>query len=160
VEIKTLKAVFDEQQRRYVDAEKAYQALIDQNAANVVAANNLAVLLALRGRSAEGIKLIDPFIEQYRIGRLADNGELLDSRAIILLKAGDLKRAEQDIRESVAQSRDPGRLFHMAQIYAAMGNKSRSRSVFDEAVRMGLREENLHPLERDRFKEMGQNPER
>jgi tetratricopeptide (TPR) repeat protein len=154
VEIKTLKAVFDEQQKRYDDAKKAYQALIDQNPANVVAANNLAVLLALQGRSAEAIKLIDPFIEQYRIGRLADNGELLDSRALILLQAGDLKRAEQDIRESVAQSRDPGRLFHMAQIYAAMGNTSRSRSIFLEARRMGLRPENLHPLERPKYEEM------
>src|SRR5205823_2427279 len=104
-------------------------------------------LFALQGRGEDASVLID-----NAIATVGTSGELLDTRAVVRLAQGKLPDAEKDLREALRQAKTPDRLFHLAQVYQSAGEKEKSIQVMDEAMRLGLVPEILHPLEHERFK--------
>lgn len=135
-----------EREKDYAQAESLYRALIQREPENFAAVNNLAFLLALRGKADEGHALMEKVIS-----KLGPNADLLDSRAIVFRNMGKLKDAEKDIQDALRQERTPYRLFHLAQIADASGNSKLAEETFEAAQRIGLVVELLHPLERDDF---------
>ncbi len=141
-------------QGHYSDAETIYREVIKKNATNIQAMNNLAVLLALQGvRLDEAVRLINQAIEIA--GPL---GAILDSRALIYLAKGDLKKAQADMNEALADAESPVRLFHQAQIYDKAGERSHAAATMEKAIKAGLTKQMLQPEEGASFKELSHLP--
>src|SRR5262249_17473717 len=135
-----------EHQDRFTDAEAFYRKVLGRKPGDFVALNNLAFLLALRGQADEAAGFIDTCITAVGPG-----GEVLDTRAVVRLKQGKIEDAEKDVQEALRQGKTPYRLFHLAQIHRAAGEAKKANQVLDEALRLGLRPEIMHPLERENY---------
>jgi Tfp pilus assembly protein PilF len=149
LELVLFEASLRERQGRYKDAEALYRKLLAQKPGNAVVANNLAFLLGLQGRGEEALSMIQAVID--KVGPV---GELLDSRAAILLSMGKYAEAEKDLAEALRQERNVGRLFHRAQVRLAAGQEKGAAEAFQEATKLGLHAAMLHPLERSGYEEM------
>ena len=129
---------------RYAEAERLYGELLKKNPGNVVALNNLAVLLALQHRQLGGAqRLIARAIELA--GPVAT---LLDSRAIVHLAAGEPDKALRDLEEAIAEAPKAINYFHQAQAYLALGQRNAAEKALRKAHELGLAPDRLHPLER------------
>jgi len=133
-------------QGRFDEAEGLFRRLLASNPDNVDALNNLAWLLALRdqGKAHEALELINHAIE---VGGTVPS--LVDTRAVVLIRAGQLERAVQDLTE--AQGRDPARpslARHLAWVYQTMGRSDEAKRAFQKAGELGWRVANSDPLER------------
>jgi tetratricopeptide (TPR) repeat protein len=135
---------------KFGDAERLYREALDEDPHNVGALNNLALLLALRRRGGqEPLSLI-----QRAMDITGSTPGLLDSRATIHLLSGDLRHAADDLR--MAQLRHPsaGSYFRQAQIEFRSGDRVAARASLAKARKLGLKSEELHPLERPAFRQM------
>jgi tetratricopeptide (TPR) repeat protein len=140
------------QQTRYADAETYYREVLKNNNGNVVAMNNLAVLLALQGiKLDESIRLANQAIEIS--GPL---GIMLDSRASVYVAMKDLDKAFEDISKATAEDETPVRLFHKAQILDLMGRNDEAKEAFDKSLKKGLSPKMLLPLEMPAFEKLQQ----
>ena len=80
------------------DAQALYRKVLTLDPKNIMAANNLAVLLALHRKAPEAVELSRQAID--RAGPLAP---LLDTRGTAYLSAGQVERALGDLEEAVSQ---------------------------------------------------------
>ena len=80
--------------------------------------------------------------------------DLLDTRGVIYLKAGDFQHAIADLNEAAAGAPSPAKYFHLAQAYLGAKNKEAATQSWDKARKSGLKEESLHPLEVGTYKEV------
>ena len=142
-------AVLKERQADYREAEVLYRKVLGRDPNNLVALNNLAFLLALEGQGPEAYALI-----QKAIDKVGPVGELLDSRAVILGAQGKLLEAERDLRESLVQDKSAYRLFHLVQVQKSAGKTKESLQNLREVVRLGLSDDILHPLEREKYHDL------
>ncbi|MGQ0633609.1 MAG: tetratricopeptide repeat protein [Planctomycetaceae bacterium] len=134
-------------QKRYDDAERLYREVLQNEARSAVALNNLALLLALRRRGGEeALSMIDRAIKS-----VGEDPILLDSRAMIYLALGDAERAMVDLVQAIDARPAAQYYFHQAQAAARLGRTDEARESLQKAAALGLREENLHPLERPGF---------
>jgi tetratricopeptide (TPR) repeat protein len=134
-------------QERFEDVEKLYRQVLELSADNVVALNNLAVLLALKKKDLnEAVKMIDRAIE---LG--GQNGTLLDSRATIYLANGQAGGGLQSIQKAIAASESPTRYFHLAQVQDGLRKPKEAAKALAKAQDLGLTAEMLHPLERAEY---------
>lgn len=69
----------------------------------------------------------------------------------------DPEKAVQDMKAAVADSEEPARLFHLAQVYRLAGDDAEAKRTFDEAMKKGLRKEVLQLLEVPNFEKMRQS---
>ncbi|HWY87306.1 MAG TPA: tetratricopeptide repeat protein [Gemmataceae bacterium] len=145
VEWDNLLATLSERDENYAQAAALYRKVLQKEPQNLVANNNLAFLLGLQGKGAEA----NAFMGKALDAVVGLNGEVLDTRSVILRIQGRLKEAEKDIREALRQQKTPTRLFHLAQILQSADD---SKKAFGDAMQMGLRSEMLHPLERESFR--------
>jgi predicted Zn-dependent protease len=128
---------------RQHEAEAVHRRILAADPDNVVALNNLAFLLALRGGdAAEALRLVNLALE--RAGPLP---ALLDTRAVIYLKAGQAEDASRDARRAVAAGASPARFFHLAQARFAARDRQGAREAMERARQVGLNEDALHALE-------------
>jgi predicted Zn-dependent protease len=132
-------------QRDYSDAERIYAELIREDSGNVLARNNLAWLLACqKKRIPQALALVEE-----ALARAGPQPTLLDTRALVLLEAGQAQEAVKILEGLVLESpNQPGFRFHLAQAHAANGNRQDARKAVLQAIRLGLKESILHPLER------------
>jgi tetratricopeptide (TPR) repeat protein len=133
-------------QGRFDEAEVLYRQLLDSQPENNEALNNLAWLLALRDQSKteEALKLIDRAIDLS--GR---SPSLLDTRAVVLIRAGNPHKAAEDLK--VARSlngRNANIPLHLAWASYAEGKHGLALEAYDQAVKLGWRAERSDPLER------------
>jgi tetratricopeptide (TPR) repeat protein len=134
---------FLEIQGRYDDAEKLYGDVIAKDPNNYVALNNLAWLLALRGHNAdEALKLISRAMEIA--GPLP---ELLDTQAVTYMALGDAEKAVQVLQQVMKEKPSAASSFHLAKAQLMGKNRPGAQGAFDQAEKLGLKPDQLHPLE-------------
>jgi cellulose synthase operon protein C len=124
---------------QYQEGEDYYRQILKDNPAHTVAMNNLAVLLTVsRKNLKEAADLINKAIEIT--GPLA---QMLDTRACVSIAQGDAGKAMTDMKEVLADRKDPERLFHYAQALELAGQNNAAAAAMQEALQTGLLEKNL-----------------
>ena len=133
-------------QKRYDEAEALLREMLHSDPNHVKALNNLAWLLALRdgGKSREALELVN-----RAIGIEGATSSLVDTRAVALIRSGQLDQAAQELRD--AQAVDPKNLsltLHLAWAYHEAGKMEEARKAFQQAQELGLKPDKRDPLER------------
>lgn len=135
-------------QERNEEAEALFREAMEAGPGNVVAMNNLAVLLALQEtRLTEAQQLIDEAIE---LG--GPISHLLDSRATVYMATGKPGEALADLDAALAESPSATSYFHKAQVHYGAGEQEAAGKALAEAHQLGLTPEQLAPLERPAYR--------
>jgi tetratricopeptide (TPR) repeat protein len=135
---------------RHVDAIRLYRQVLQQKPQHVVALNNLAYLLAMtEGKCDEALVLIDQGLELT--GPVA---ELLDTRAVVYLKAGKADAARHDLHEAIAQAPTPIMHFHLAQAHARANDSPAASAALRKAFVLGLEARNVSALEQPAYRQL------
>ena len=131
---------------RYSEGEALYREVLAKEPNNAIALNNLAWLLSQHhGRGEEALALIATAVQGY--GR---RSELLDTRAMVLLKMGRTEEALADLREVAADNPTAPRLFHLARALNAVHDREGTGKTLKQAQgRLGLAADKLHPVEQE-----------
>jgi tetratricopeptide (TPR) repeat protein len=148
--LKQARAELAEMRERFDEAMVLYQELVTKNPDYVPALNNLAWLLALKeAPGGESLRLI---------GRvLAISGPLanyLDTRAVAYLASGQPLPAIVDMKEAIRQDPAAPFYFHLAEAQLRAGDRDAAVAALREGKTRGLRPDVVHPLERDRCRQM------
>ena len=129
-------------QERYADAQTLYRKVLAADPKNVMAANNLAVLLALHQKAPEAVELSRQAIDHA--GPLAP---LLDTRGTAYLSAGQTEHAVGDLEEAVAQQPSAPRYYHLRGPIGRRRTAARPCWLIRKP-RSWPQRGSLHPLER------------
>jgi tetratricopeptide (TPR) repeat protein len=147
VDISVSLADLRDAQGRYAEAEQKYRDILARAPRNTLAMNNLAWLLALNGGDrTEALRKIDEAIDIR-----GPEGNLLDTRGVILLTAGDTAQAVSVLTAAVAQDPQRERYFHLAQAQEKAGNTLEAMRAMRKARELGLTKKDLHRLEAGQF---------
>src|SRR5207248_3637559 len=112
--------------------------------------NNLAVLLALRGRGGkEPLTLIEMALKAT-----GPNPALLDSRGTIYFALRDPARAAADLAQAIRRRPSAASYFRQAEAALPLGMDDAARQSFNKALELGIRIEDLHPLERPAYRQL------
>ncbi len=113
-------------------AEELYRKVIAIDPNNVIALNNLAMLLALTDKDAnEALKLINRAIELA-----GSQARLLDSRAVVRIKRGEPQQALEDLEKILGDTSakvEPAWLFHKVWALDSSEKKDDARDVLATA---------------------------
>jgi tetratricopeptide (TPR) repeat protein len=135
---------------KYADAEALYREVLQKDATNVTALNELAWLLALRGQKLdEAQELIGRAIEL--LGPLPS---LLDTRANVELARGQPDKALADMQAVVELQPAANRYFHLARAHQKLGHAAEAADALKKAREMQLNARSLHALERPAYEEL------
>ena len=135
-------------QQDFAMAEQVYRDVLKTDPKNLVALNNLAWILAPRPETADqALKFADRAIELH-----GATGEMLDTRARILISAGKYDRAVADLTDAINQSGTPLRYFHLAVAQLRMSKTDDAVRTFKEARARGLDAKAIHPHDLPTFK--------
>jgi Tfp pilus assembly protein PilF len=136
-----------EQEGRWEEAVAAYRAVLKDNGRDVMALNNLAYLLALRGGdTAEALALVERAVELA-----GPVGALLDTRGVVHLKRGQTEQAVKDLQQALMQASSPGRYLHLALAHHRGRDRAAAARAWRQVTASGLGQEAVHPLEREDF---------
>jgi Tfp pilus assembly protein PilF len=131
------------------DAEKVYRDLLGrtdiEGMQKAIVSNNLAFHLAKPGSTAEAKQLIDAAIEE--LGPLPD---LLDTRGMIHMAAGESQQAVNDFAEAVLQPTDV-KFLHLSWAQMEAGDKAAAKESLEAGRRRGLTASRLSPEDRERL---------
>ncbi len=131
---------------RFDDAEKLLRRLIAGDPENAEALNTLAWLLAIQDqrKATEALALIERAIEIA--GPVA---ALLDTRAVVRIRAGQAAKAIDDL-EGIRASNPAhaASAVHLGWAYQLSGQPVDARKAFREADQLGWKLANADPLER------------
>jgi cellulose synthase operon protein C len=134
-------------QQDFTNAEQVYREVLKVEPKNPVALNNLAWILAPRPDAAgQAMAFADRAIELY-----GASGEMLDTRARILIAAGKYDRALADLKDALNQSPSPLRYFHLALAQWKMDRPEEAVKAFREARARGLDAKAVHPSDLPTF---------
>ena len=113
--------------------------------------NNLAYLLALKGEDLEqALEMVNQAIDA--IGPVP---ELLDTRAVVYLAAGDPQKAMADLREAIADTPAALHCFHLALAHRAAGERAAAvRALQVARDNHGLTAQQIPRAERKRYDEL------
>lgn len=126
-------------------ARAFYQRLLKAVPGNVVAANNLAWLMADKtGETDKAREILEPLLKGQHSGKPISGDrllpDLLDTAAVVYRKAGDpagLERLKKLLIEARARyPRDPRLALHLGHAYAGLEDAARARDLFDTAIRL------------------------
>ena len=110
-----------------------------------IVANNLAFHLARPETAAEAGKLIDSAIVE-----LGPHPDLLDTRGVVRLAAGDTRRAIADLEEATL-SPSPVKFLHLSLAQAEDKQPLAARRSLERAKKLGLDRALLTPADRGRL---------
>jgi len=131
------------------DAEQIYRELLTRSdidaTQKAIISNNLAFHLAKPGSTGEAKKLIDAAIDE--LGPLPD---LLDTRGMIRMAAGETQDAVADFSEAVLQPSDV-KFLHLAWAQFENGDQAAAKSSLEAGRRRGLANSQLSPDDRERL---------
>ena len=139
----------------YPAAEALYRGVLQKEPGNLVALNNLAGLLALRGGTGD-----EPVILATRAVEVGGPiPELLDTRGVALLAAGRALPALDDFKQAAARPVGDRKvrfaiLFHLAQAQHRAGNMGEARKAWKDAQETRAGVDDLHPLERKTYEQL------
>jgi tetratricopeptide (TPR) repeat protein len=149
VVIALLQAELRELQGRSDEVESLYRDLLARKdlapTQAAIVANNLAFHLARPETAAEAITLIDSAIAE-----LGPHPDLLDTRGVVRLAAGDARRAIADLEEATL-SPSPLKLLHLALAQAEDKQTLAARRSLEQARKRGLDRALLTPADRARL---------
>jgi tetratricopeptide (TPR) repeat protein len=132
---------------RYDDVEAVCRGIIEMDADNLVALNNLAWLLAAKeGRGQEAQGLIQRAIRRHGV-----RPELLDTRAVVYLSLGMAKEAVHDLEIVVREAPSPARYFHLMRAHHLAQNAPQALAALQRANELGLDVQRLHPNDQRAF---------
>lgn len=135
-------------QGRYGEAERLYMEILEQNGRNVMALNNLAWMWGLREKNPDqALEYINRAIAQT-----GPAAELLDTRAVVHLSRGDAQLAVKDLEQAIESSPSAVKYAHLARAYLEQGDRTAAQNAYRKARQEGFSLEDLHPLERDRYR--------
>jgi Tfp pilus assembly protein PilF len=134
---------------KHDEVERLCREVLGEDGRNLVALNNLAWMLGQhKEKAAEALTLINRAIEQH--GTLP---ELLDTRAIVLLRLGNVEAATRDLERAVTEAPTPTRLFHLSRAYDRARNAVSAVALLRRANEMGLSLHHLHPAEQAEYQQ-------
>lgn len=137
-------------QGRDEDAEKLYSDVIQRNANNVVALNNLAVFLAHRRKDVDkALDMINKCIELA-----GPVSALLDSRGSVHLARGSWEAAIEDLEEAIADTPTAPRYFHLAEAHYGFQDTNAAIQALKDAHRLGLSKKDLRKAEVERYENL------
>lgn len=149
VRIPMVEALLQESQGRIADAEDTYREILGRDGLAplhaAVVANNLAFLKAHPDSVEEATRLIESAIQE-----LGPHPDLLDTRGLVWLAAGDSDRALDDIMESVLLP-SPAKYLHLAMAQIQAKQNGEARLSLEKAKKLGLDEKQLSPADRERL---------
>ena len=129
---------------------KIYRAVLDRKDLSpqlaAVASNNLAFHLAEPETVAEAEKLV-----ATALAELGPHPDVLDTRGVVLLAAGQGRRAIEDLQEAVL-SPSPAKYIHLASALVSERQLDAARKALEEARKIGFQPEQLSPGDRKRLK--------
>ena len=132
----------------YREAINAYRKLLARFEESLALRNNLAILLSMTmNEHKEALELLEKAIEIH--GPVAD---LLDSRGIVYLGAGDTKKALTEFYEVIKQNDSAEAHFHLALALAELKQFNDAQVSLDRADTRSISAQTLHPLDRSRLK--------
>jgi cellulose synthase operon protein C len=134
-------------QGEHAEAIAVYREMRKLDPNDLATTNNLACYLALSGNhSNEALELINGAIDSE-----GTTGPLLDSRGMILLEMGRAEEALRDLERAVIMTPTAPTYLHLAAALKELKQHEKSDTAMVQAVKMGLRADQLHPLERARY---------
>ena len=147
--IQLLEAEFLALEGRAGEAETIYRDMLANGELDAmqkaIVSNNLAFHLAKSETAPEAKKLIEAAIEE--LGPLPD---LLDTRGMIRLAAGENREAVTDFEEAVLQPTDV-KFLHLAWAQLQTGDQAAARTSLESGRRRGLAMSRLSPEDRERL---------
>jgi tetratricopeptide (TPR) repeat protein len=139
-------------QGRYAEAIELYRKVLVSDSSNAVALNNLAWLLALTEGKAKGEEALE--LVNRAISLVGPLPSLLDTRGVIYsrcLNNPDL--GALDLEEAVAANPSAVNSWHLCLAYKKAENIGKISQAFERALKLGLTESKLHPLEKPLFRQ-------
>jgi len=134
-----------EMRGRYPEVIAAYGVVLEHDPQNVAALNNRAWMMAQLGdRVGEALPLIHRAIEL-----MGPRPDLLDTRAVVQMKLNRADLAIGDLERVTAEAPSATRWFHLACACKLAHRHEAALLAFRQARDLGLRLNQLHPLERD-----------
>ncbi|MGQ9504587.1 MAG: tetratricopeptide repeat protein [Thermogutta sp.] len=140
-------------QGRLADSEAIYREVLQRDPRNVIALNNLSVILAMEGRNLEEAERL----VRTALDSVGPAGNLLDSYAIVLIARNKPTEALKVLAEAIEDQPLPVLFLRQAQACELLGQTEAAGNAFREAIKRGLKRESLHPIERrifDRFQNL------
>jgi len=149
VVLELLNAELFDLEGRTGDVERAYREILGRKDVGgqqaAIVANNLAFHLARPETAAEAIELIDGAIQE-----LGPHPDLLDTRGMVRLAAGDVRAALTDLEEATLAP-SPLKLLHLATAQVANKQVAAARQSLERAKRQGLVPEHLSAADKGRY---------
>ncbi len=139
-------------QNHYDEAETLCRRTLASDPENVGALNALAWLLAMRdqGKPQEALELINRAAET-----LGENVSVLDTQAVVRIKAGQIDQAVEALRSIRKQApKVPRFAFHLAWALQAQGQSDLARKEMGDAEKLGLKAQMLDALEQAVLQQM------
>jgi tetratricopeptide (TPR) repeat protein len=128
-------------------AKNVYREILGDDSHDAAALNNLAWLLAADPATApEALAHIARAATEAGL-----TGELLDTRARVKLAMGDAAGAIADASEALRYEKTALRFFHLALATQSL-KPEESTKYFAEAMKLGLTEKHVHPMDRAAFR--------
>jgi tetratricopeptide (TPR) repeat protein len=140
-------------QENYKEAIAEYRRSIAEGPSDF-AVNNLAMLLALTEpvRVDEAIQMMTKVIDIR--GPVTT---YLDTRAVAYIVKGGEENTEKAVQDlTMARLQNPRAVYayHLAWAYDLQQKRNQRDSLLDEAMKIGIEPEDLHPRERDKYREL------
>jgi tetratricopeptide (TPR) repeat protein len=132
------------------EAEAAHRQVLKLNERDATALNNLAWLLAFQPAKAE--EALD--LVQRAITIAGPQNVLVDTRSVIHLMTGHADLAVKDLEGVLAEAPSGTGFFHLAQAHHKGKNRLAATAAMQQASRHGLKESELHPLERAAYRQL------
>ena len=147
-------ASFRDVQQNYDEAAKIYRDLLLRKDLALVSRatvqNNLAYILAMNEENTDEAEQL----VAKAIALLGPSPELLDTRAMIRLAAGNSTDAIKDLTLVVSDQEKAAYYLHLASAQLAAGDTEAAREAYLRAEELGLAPDEIHPLERKRYDEL------
>jgi tetratricopeptide (TPR) repeat protein len=156
VDLDLSRADFLDAKGDYAGAIEAYREVLKASPQNIIALNNLGWLLAMAKKNgSEGVPMLDKVIQID-----GPQAGWLDTRGTVYMAMGNYDRAIEEFSQAATQSQQASYFYHLAVAHWKANNRGQAQTYGRRAISdMGLKEKDLHPLERDEFrkfaKEMG-----
>ncbi len=125
----------------------AFERVLEKDARNVVALNNLAWLLSANPATAE--KALELVARATRESGMT--GELLDTRARVQITLKQYDKAERDLADAISYDPTPLRWFHVALLRLGQEKPAEAAKALAEAQRRGLEARTVHPTDAATF---------
>lgn len=145
-----LEAEMLEVQEKFDESIAAYKKLLARDDVpkliRATALNNLAYLLALNSKSPEDLELAVNSASEA-IALLGPISDVLDTRALALLKQGKFEPAAEEMKQAVKMNPTASKYFHLASALLGAGDEAGALAAWKQAKDAGIGPDGVSKLE-------------